>query len=170
LSAVCTEPLHFHEFILPTGHIRGRASRQWGIGNRVASVTYTGAQILAVIGSGPLLIGLDINQANDPQTLTSFTMTNNTTHVVDSTASAMSVPAGNNGNGYADYLLAGFSSFAAGDSITFHFVFSDANDGTENLFLIGGTPTTPTPEPVTLALTGSGLVGLFLFRKRFAKR
>src|SRR5258706_6905135 len=73
------------------------------------------------------------------------------------------VPAGNNGNGYADFLLGNFHSFANGDLIQFHFVFNDANDGTENVFLIGvpGTPTA-TPEPTNSMLLGSGLVILGL--------
>jgi len=136
-----------------------------------ATVSYTGSQILSIIGAGnALLLGLDINQASGQpaQTLTSFTMSINGV-LADSTPGATSVPAGNNGNGYADYLLSNFSSFGANDTILFHFVFSNANDGTENVFLIGG-PASSVPEPISVALTGSGLLGLLFLRKRFAKR
>jgi hypothetical protein len=138
-----------------------------------ALATYTGSTIMSVIGSGnSLLIGLDINQASGQpaQTLSLFTMAVNG-NVVDtySFAGSGNVPAGNNGNGYADFLLGNFSSFLGTDTIQFHFVFTDANDGTENLFLIGG-PATPTPEPISVALTGSGLLGLLFLRKRFAGR
>jgi len=125
----------------------------------------------AYIGAGnALLLGLDINQASGQpaQTLTSFTMSINGV-LADSTPGATSVPAGNNGNGYADYLLSNFSSFGANDTILFHFVFSNANDGTENVFLIGG-PASSVPEPISVALTGSGLLGLLFLRKRFANR
>ena len=121
------------------------------------------------------MLGLDINQASGQpaQTLSLFTMIMNYV-VVDtfSFAGTGNVPAGNNGNGYADYLLGNFSSFAPGDLIQFHFVFNNANDGTENVFLIGvpgtGTPTA-TPEPTNSMLIGSGLLVLGLagrLRKR----
>ena len=137
-----------------------------------ATASYTGSQILSVIGSGnSLLLGLDINQASGQpaQTLTLFTMSINGSVVDTFTGSTGNVPAGNNGNGYADFLLSNFSTFAAGDTISFHFVFNDANDGTENVFLIGG-PASSVPEPISVALTGSGLLGLLFLRKRFAGR
>jgi PEP-CTERM motif len=127
------------------------------------SPIYTGSTLLAIIGAGnPMILGIDINQATGagPQTLTSFFMLKNGV-VVDTFAPATLVPAGNNGNGYADYILTNFTSFVAGDTIQFHFVFSGANDGTENVFLIGGTPVVQTPEPSTLltVLLGLGFLG-----------
>jgi len=133
------------------------------------SQIYSGATILSIIGAGnPLLLGLDINQASGQpaQTLTLFTMLKNGV-VVDtfSFGGTGNVPAGNNGNGYADFLLGNFSSFVAGDTIQFHFVFNDANDGTENVFLIGGTGTA-VPEPSSWILLGSALTGLGLLRRK----
>jgi hypothetical protein len=139
------------------------------------SPIYSGATLNSIIGAGnSLMLGLDINQASGQpaQTLSLFTMIVNNV-VVDtfSFAGTGNVPAGNNGNGYADYLLGNFHSFAAGDLIQFHFVFNNANDGTENVFLIGapGTPTA-TPEPTTSMLFGAGLVVLGLARGRFWKK
>ena len=140
------------------------------------SPIYSGSTLKAIIGAGnSMMLGLDINQASGQpaQTLSLFTMILNNV-VVDtfSFAGTGNVPAGNNGNGYADYLLGNFSSFAPGDLIQFHFVFNDANDGTENVFLIGvpGTPTpTATPEPANSMLIGSGLLVLGL-AGRFGKR
>jgi hypothetical protein len=136
------------------------------------SPVYSGSTILGIIGAGhSLLIGLDINQASGQpaQTLSLFTMIKNGS-VVDtfSFAGTGNVPAGNNGNGYADYLLANFSSISAADTIQFHLGFTDANDGTENLFLIGG-PGSPVPEPASLLLLGSGLL-LFVMATRFRKK
>jgi len=138
------------------------------------SPIYTGVTLNSIIGAGnSLMLGLDINQASGQpaQTLSLFTMSVNSV-VVDtfSFGGSGNVPAGNNGNGYADYLLGNFHSFALGDHIQFHFVFNNANDGTENVFVIGvpGTPTA-TPEPTNSMLLGSGLLVLGLagrFRKK----
>jgi len=118
-----------------------------------------------------LLLGLDINQASGQpaKTLSAFYMLKNGS-VVDSFLSAGTgnVPAGNNGNGYADFLLGNFSPFLATDTIQFHFVLNNANDGTENVFLIGapGTPTA-TPKLTSMALIGSGLLFIAAkFRKK----
>src|SRR5215467_10775743 len=104
------------------------------------SPVYTGSQLLAITGGASLLLGVDINQASGqpPQTLTGFQMIKNGVVVDTFTGSTGNVPATLNGNGFADYLLSNFSSFSATDTIQFHFVFNDANDGTENVFIIGG--------------------------------
>jgi len=160
----CQQPGGFPDTALPTG---GAITSYDAF-----SPVYSGSTILGVIGAGnSLFLGLDINQASGqpPQTLSLFTMLKNGV-VVDtfSFAGTGNVPAGNNGNGYADYLLANFSSFLATDTIQFHFVFNNANDGTENVFLIGG-PATTVPEPSSLLLLGSGLVAVVMarpFRKK----
>jgi len=138
-----------------------------------ASVSYLGSVITSKIGAGnALLLGLDINQASGQpaQTLSLFTMAINGNVVDTYTGSANNVPAGNNGNGYADFLLSNFSSFAAGDTVTFHFVFNNANDGTENVFLIGGPATSSVPEPTNSMLIGSGLAALGLIRRYWKKK
>lgn len=136
----------------------------------VFSPVYTGSTLLAIMGGGPLRLGIDINEASGqgPQTLTNFFMLKNGV-VVDTygPGTAGNVPAGNNGNGYADYLLQNFSSFVGTDNIQFHLVFNDANSGTENVFIIAGTPVVTTPEPSTVITTLLGLAFLVVAAGRF---
>ena len=139
-------------------------------GYDVFSPMYSGTTLKGIMGAGnSLMLGLDINQASGQpaQTLSLFTMIMNNV-VVDtfSFAGTGNVPAGNNGTGYADYVLGNFHSFAPGDWMQFHFVFNNANDVAENVFLIGvpatrGAPIA-TPEPANAMLIGSGLLILGL--------
>jgi hypothetical protein len=80
-------------------------------GYNAFSAVYSGAQLLSIIagsGGSSMILGIDINQASGQpaQTLSLFTMAVNGV-VVDtfSFAGTGNVPAGNNGNGYADYIL-----------------------------------------------------------------
>ncbi len=138
------------------------------------SPIYNAATLFGIIGAGnSLLLGLDINQASGQpaQTLTGFQMLVNGTVVDSFEGSTGNAGAGNNGNGYADYLLGNFSAFTAANTVQFHFVFSNANDGTENVFLIAGPPVvTPVPEPETYALMLAGLGALGLVAKRRRKQ
>src|SRR5262249_32008961 len=87
------------------------------------SPIYTGAQILSLLAGHALQLGIDINQASGqpPQTLAAFQMLKNGVVVDTFTGTTGNVPATNNGNGFADYLLSNFSSFTATDTIQFHF-------------------------------------------------
>jgi hypothetical protein len=59
---------------------------------------------------------------------------------------------------------------AAGDQIQFHLVFNDANDGTENVFIVGGTPSTNVPEPSSLMTLGFGLLILAFTSRKLARK
>ncbi len=133
----------------------------------------------ALNGGNTFIIGIDINQTSVAQTLSLFQMSINGV-VVDtySASPATSVPAtagGGNGNGYADYILTGFTDltpYNATDTVQFHVVMPLVNDGREEFFLIpdeGGGVVQATPEPFSMLLAGAGLLSLGLYR-RFATR
>jgi hypothetical protein len=131
----------------------------------VTSPIYTVSQIESIVASNAFWVGIDINQTSVPQTLDYFAMTVNGV-VTDSFSTLTLVPASNNGNGYADYLLETFklASFAGTDSVQFIMNMPLANDGAEQFFLIGTESTPPpppppatTPEPSSLILFGTGL-------------
>jgi hypothetical protein len=166
-EASCQNPATFPSTTLPAG-----ASSYDAL-----SPVYTVAQLMTVLGGNTVVLGYDINQTSTVQTLNLITMSVNGA-VVDSTqlgANGLQVPptaGGNNGNGYADYTITGFTSlanYAATAQVQFHFVQSVANDGREQLFLIH-TPSTATPEPLTMSTVGAGLLALGVMRFRRRKQ
>jgi PEP-CTERM motif len=129
----------------------------------LTSPTYTVSQITTLLNSNGFFVGVDLNNTNDNQTLTLFTIRVNGA-VVYTGSNLFTGVAGNNGNGYADLLLsnngAAFSLVGYGGSstVTFEGALNPANDGGEQFFLIAGSAVTP--EPGSLALLSAGLIGL----------
>lgn len=84
------------------------------------------------------------------------------------------------GAGFADYFIqTGIDpydpAYTDETRIAFHIVLSDLDDGGETIFLSGGFdggggPQEVIPEPATLVLLGSGIVGLIARRRRSRSR
>ena len=165
-NSSCNQPAGFPAALLPVASSYNQDS-----------LTYTVGQIGAIVGDS-FFVGMDVNQTSTNQTLSLFSMSIGGA-LTDSTNIAvggMEVPptvGGGNGNGYADYILTGFTSLAglnANTTVTFHVTMPLVNDGREQFFLLSNGGPTSVPEPISVALTGSGLLGLLFLRKRFAKR
>lgn len=154
----CNNPSGFGYTLLPSGG-----------GNQTYdefSPTYTYAQISGIVGTGSFVMGFDINSTTKPiatETLDLFTMLVNGVVVASydpaSPGTALQIP--NNGNGFSDALIKGFSlaGLGSGDLISFHTIINNATDGREEFFLVNGDPT-KAPEPASLALLGIGIAGL----------
>lgn len=137
------------------------------------SPLYLVSDIRAAIGD-TFWVGVDVNQNNNPQTLSLFAMSVNGS-LIDSYSPGSPTPipptaGGGNGNGYADYILSNFSSlapFAPTDTVQFHLIMPVANAGREQFFLLADP--VAVPEPITMSLVGIGLLGLGLAAQRRRK-
>lgn len=109
-------------------------------------------------GSLGFNIGLDINSTNVAQTLNSFYFLDLTTHTVLASftgGTPGNVPDINNGTGFPDYTLSGFTlnGINPGDTVLFLARMSGLNDGPDSFFIESGQPV---PGPVV----GAGLPGV----------
>ncbi len=144
----------------------------------LASPTYTVSQIESAIGgSDTFSVGIDVNSSSQPigtEELQLFQMLVNgivvAEYSVDSPGTPLANP--NNGSGFSDDQLDGFSlaGLLASDTVSFNLTYNNGTDGSEEFFLIAGTPTVPVPEPSTVAILGAALLGFGALYRRRAMR
>jgi hypothetical protein len=105
-------------------------------------------------------VGVDVNDTNQPQTLTSFYLLNLTTHTVLSAFTTPTVVGSqNNGTGFPDYTLGTFNislgtDVHIGDQLIFFARIDGANDGPDSFFI------QPIAQAVPGPIAGAGLPGL----------
>jgi PEP-CTERM motif len=133
----------------------------------------TAGQIRGLAGGtfgNVFLIGVDINQAgSDYLNVLQFEVWDTTTATQ---LAYLSVPTQlnvfKNGTGFTDALLSSVTICAAcNDNIQFRLRYDNASDGPDSFFLVStAAPPPQVPEPLTMGLTGAGLVGIFFLRRR----
>lgn len=78
------------------------------------------------------------------------------------------IPDKHNGNGFSDAVLTGFS-LTDGSFYVFEAIISNASDGTEEFFLIAPGSAAITPEPGSILLLGTTLIGIGAITRRRAQ-
>jgi hypothetical protein len=85
------------------------------------------------------------------------------------TGAPTAIPNQHNGNGFSDILLTGFS-LVSGSYYVFEAVISNDSDGMEEFFIIPSGSPAVTPEPASILMLGTTLIGIGAITRRRLNR
>ena len=145
----CHNPAGFDFTLIPVGMSAGT----------LTSPVYTLDQLRSIAGN-QFSVGIDVNQAQQTYSLQSFQFNINGGAPEYTFTGPADIPAVNPGNGFSDARLVSFDITGLTGSGVFSVTFANADAGREQFFLIPEDDLTPVPEPGTLLLLATSMLGI----------